>query len=333
MPEKPKLAMYWASSCGGCEISVVNLHEKILELDSHFDFFFCPCLLDTKISAVRDLPAGGLALTLFNGAIRTEENEAMAKLLRAKSKVLIAFGACSSSGSIPALSNLHSRKDHLRTIYLEGPTLDNAAGVIPRERTEALEGVLELPTFFSTVKTLAQTVDVDYSIPGCPPEPHQIWRVIEAVIQGLPLPPRGSVLGGGDSTVCQECTRTRQQKSVTNFHRKYEIDPDRESCLLEQGLVCMGVATRDGCRALCPAVNMPCTGCYGPPEGVVNQGAKMIGALGSVLELGGYFGLSESDAAERTDAILDSLPDLAGTVCRYTMGANAIGANKLGRTE
>ena len=65
----------------------------------------------------------------------------------------------------------------------------------------------------------------------------------------------------------------------------------------------------------------------------MNQGAKMIGALGSVLELGGYFGLSESDAAERTDAILDSLPDLAGTVCRYTMGANAIGANKLGRTE
>lgn len=82
----------------------------------------------------------------------------------------------------------------------------------------------------------------------------------------------------------------------------------------------MGIATRDGCGALCPAVNMPCTGCYGPPEGVLDQGAKMIAALGSVMDLGGYAGLSESDAAQKTDAILDTLPDLAGAFCRYSLG-------------
>jgi F420-non-reducing hydrogenase small subunit len=322
MPEKPKLAMYWASSCGGCEISVVNLHEKLLELDAHFDFFFCPCLLDTKVEDLRALPDGGLAVTWFNGAIRTEENEAMARLLRAKSQLLIAYGACAASGGIPALSNLHCRAEHMRSIYLDGPTLDNAAGVVPQVRTEMAEGTLELPAFFATVKTLAQVVEVDFFLPGCPPEPHQIWGVVQALIQGAPLPAKGSTLGGGRSTVCQECARTRQDKAVKKFYRSYEIELDRETCLLEQGLVCMGVATRDGCGALCPQVNMPCTGCYGAPEGVLHQGAKMIAAVGSVLDVGAYAGLSEADAADKTDAILDTLPDLAGTFSRYTLGTS-----------
>ena len=96
MAAKPKLAMYWASSCGGCEVALVNLNEKLLAVDAHFDFVFCPCLLDTKISDIEALPDRSLAITLFNGAIRTSENEEMAHLLRRKSELLIAFGACSS---------------------------------------------------------------------------------------------------------------------------------------------------------------------------------------------------------------------------------------------
>ncbi|MFH1028511.1 MAG: NADH:ubiquinone oxidoreductase, partial [Pseudomonadota bacterium] len=45
MPDKPKLAIYWAASCGGCEIAVVNLHEKILDVDAVLDLMFCPCLM------------------------------------------------------------------------------------------------------------------------------------------------------------------------------------------------------------------------------------------------------------------------------------------------
>src|ERR1700738_739068 len=95
MPLKPKLAMYWASSCGGCEVALVNLNEKILEVDAHFDFVFCPCLLDTKMSEIEALPDRGLSITFFNGAIRTSENVEMAKLFRRQSAVLIAFGSCS----------------------------------------------------------------------------------------------------------------------------------------------------------------------------------------------------------------------------------------------
>ena len=103
--QKPKLAMYWAASCGGCEISLANIHEAILEVDTHFDFMFCPCLMDTKKKDIEALPDGDIFLTLFNGSLRTAENLEMAILLRRKSQVFVAFGSCAATGGIPALAN------------------------------------------------------------------------------------------------------------------------------------------------------------------------------------------------------------------------------------
>ena len=325
--EKPKLSMYWASSCGGCEIALVNLQEKMLEVDQHFDFFFCPCLLDTKKQDVEALPDGAIAITFFNGAIRTAENLEMARLMRAKSQLLVAFGACSSMGAIPALSNLHSRQAHMRTMYLDSPSLHNPAGTVPALRTAMPEGELELPEFFETVQSLPQVVAVDYFIPGCPPESHQIWNVVESVIRGTALPPKGTVLGAGVSSVCAECGREKNNKRIAAFRRTYETVPDAHLCLLEQGLVCLGIATRDGCGALCPQVNMPCTGCYGPPEGVTDQGARMISALGSVLDLGDYKGVTEKQVSEKTDSAMAGLADPAGTFYKYSL-SGAIWRNK-----
>ncbi|MBZ0155729.1 MAG: NADH:ubiquinone oxidoreductase [Alphaproteobacteria bacterium] len=319
MPEKPKLSMYWAASCGGCEIALVNLHEKILDVDAAFDFVFCPCLLDTKKRDVEAMPDGSIALTLFNGAIRTEENEEMAHLLRRKSRLLIAFGSCSYEGCIPGLGNLSERDEFMRTVYLENPTTENPGGIVPRTETEVPEGVLHLPSFYDRVRTLAQVTGVDYFIPGCPPEPHQIGNVVEAVVQGKPLPPKGSVIGAGRSSVCEECSRKREDKKLKGFRRIYEFIPDREKCLLDQGVLCMGIATRDGCGALCPKVNMPCTGCYGPPEGVLDQGAKMVAALGSLLDIGEVKGLPEEEIDRRIDALIDSIPDFAGTFYKYSL--------------
>jgi F420-non-reducing hydrogenase small subunit len=322
MADKPKIAVYWSSSCGGCEVAIVNLHERLLEFADHFDFMFCPCLLDTKKKDIEALPDGAITATLFNGAVRTSENEEMAHLLRRKSKLLIAMGACAHTGGIPAMANLHSREDVFRAVYLDNPSTENPDRLIPLEVTRVPEGTLTLPHFHDTVRSLPQVVPVDYMLPGCPPETDQIWNVLKVFMSGAPLPEPGSVVGAGNSSVCEECSRKRSEKKIQGFRRVWEFVPDRETCLLEQGLVCMGVATRSGCGGLCPKANMPCIGCYGPPEGVYDQGAKMASTLGSILDI---TPIKEQRDKKRINATVDQviagLPDLAGVACKFSMAA------------
>ncbi|MBF0500377.1 MAG: hypothetical protein HQM09_09595 [Candidatus Riflebacteria bacterium] len=317
---KPKIAFYWASSCGGCEISLINLHEKLLLVDNHFDLVFCPCIMDTKRKDVEAMPDGSIAITFFNGAIRTRENEEMAILMRKKSGLLIAFGACAAGGGIPALSNFHSRKDHFDTIYLNNPSIDNPDGIIPGGKTTVPGGEVELPDFFEQVRTLAQTVPIDYIIPGCPPETHRILEVIEHIINGKPLPPRGSVIGAGTKSVCDECARKKNEnRKIERLVRCHEVIPDTEKCLLEQGLFCMGVATRDGCGALCPTANMPCTGCYGPPDGVSDQGAKMAGTIGGLLNFDDLKELEEQELSRIIDEKIARIPDFPGMAYKFSL--------------
>jgi len=319
---KPKLAMYWASGCGGCEVSVLNIHEHILTVDEVFDIAFFPCIADFKVKDVEGYPDGYIDLCLFNGAVRNSENEEMAKLLRKKSKVMVAFGSCAYEGCIPGLANLTSKEATLKTVYLDNPSIDNPDGILPQQFTEVPEGTLEIPVFYHTVKSLDQVVNVDYTIPGCPPEPHQIWAVLQAVVgaltQGAALPPAGSIIGAGVAAVCQECERKKDVKKIDRFFRPYEVLPDPELCLLEQGLMCMGPATRQGCGALCPQVGMGCRGCYGPLGGVEDQGAKMITAIGSVLNVG-ELGQDLDEFDQKLNEMVDSIADPAGTFYRFSM--------------
>ena len=323
MPVKPKLAIYWASSCGGCEIAVVNLHERLLELDALFDICFCPCLLDTKKHDLEAWPDHSIAITLFNGAIRTDENLEMAHLLRNKSATLIACGACAKGGGIPALSNFHSSLRHFSSIYFCNPTIDNPGFAVPQEITTVAEGALPLPRFHDQVRTLADVVAVDYFIPGCPPEPDRLWEALTA-LAGAEPPPPGTVLGTGATTVCEECARVKEEKRVSRFRRITEFIPDEGACLLEQGLVCMGIATRGGCGGLCPAANSPCIGCYGPPQGVSDQGARMLAALGSILDPGELRGLREEEVVARIEAAAASITDCAGSFYLFSLAESLL---------
>jgi F420-non-reducing hydrogenase small subunit len=319
---KPTFAMYWAASCGGCEISVLNIGDKILVVDEVFQIVFWPCATDFKYDDVRGYPDGSIDLCLFNGAIRTSENEEMAHLLRRKSKVLVAFGSCAYEGCIPALSNLTSREATLRAAYLDNPSTINPEGVLPQPITAVPEGNLHIPEFYATVKSLDQVVEVDYTIPGCPPEPHQIWAVLQVVVAalttGAPLPPRGSILGAGTVAVCEECPFPKEEKVITHFYRPYEKRPELDVCLLEQGLLCLGPATRSGCGALCPQVGMGCRGCYGPLDGVADQGSRMLSAVASVVGVGDPH-MDEAALEKELETVMDSLADPAGTFYRFSM--------------
>ncbi len=326
--------MYWASSCGGCEISVLNIHENILTVDEVFDIVFFPCIADFKIKDLKSYPDGHIDICLFNGAIRNSENEEMAHLLRQKSKILVAFGSCAYEGCIPALSNLTTKEATFNKVYIDNPTIDNPDGIFPQLVTKVDEGELTLPNFYHTVKSLDQVVDVDYYVPGCPPEPHQIWAVLQVVVgaltEGLPLPPAGAILGAGTTALCEECSREKSEKSIKRFYRPYEIQPDPEQCLLEQGLICSGIATRAGCGALCPSVGIGCRGCYGPPDGVEDQGAKMLSAIASVLDVGDET-MEEDQLEELIQEAVDTIADPAGTFYRFSMAHSILKRVKTGK--
>jgi hypothetical protein len=84
--EKPKFAMFWADSCGGCEIAVLNIHEQILDFDANFEVVFWPVAMDAKYKDLEAMEDESILLTLFNGAIHSEEHEHIAHLLRTKIK-------------------------------------------------------------------------------------------------------------------------------------------------------------------------------------------------------------------------------------------------------
>lgn len=317
--EKGKLAIYWAASCGGCEIALLAINEKILEVDKAFDIVMWPCAADGKVHDIEKMADKSIDLCLFNGGIRTSEQEYMARLLRTKSKVLVAFGSCAGEGCIPGLGNLSNKKEMFETNYLKCPGLDNPKGVVPETETKVAEGTLHLPLFYDTLKTLDQTVDVDYFLPGCPPEADRIWDAVTAILSNK-LPPVHSTIGE-NTTVCDSCKRVRGEKKIKSFKRTWQVIPDETQCLLEQGLLCCGPATRAGCGALCPQVNSPCIGCYGPNDGVLDYGARLMSAVASVID--------SDDPAEIRRIIEEGIPDPVGTFYRFSLAKSLLRRSKL----
>jgi len=316
---KPKVGFYWCASCGGCEEAVVDLAETVLKVVELVDIVFWPCAMDFKREDVEAMADGEMAACFVNGAIRTSEQREMVELLRRKSGLLVAFGSCSHTGGIPGLANLYSNSQEsiFETVYGDGNfSTVNPEGTRPQPHIEVPEGTLELPTVDEAVKTLDQAVPVDYYLPGCAPPVNLIVEAVLAIVEGK-LPPKGTVLAP-DISLCNECPRIDSKPDepfITEFKRPHEVLIDPEKCFLAQGILCMGPATRSGCDHACIKGNMPCTGCLGPLSHVKDQGAAALSAVASLVA---------SNDAEEVSAMMDKIPDPAGTLYRYAAPASVL---------
>ncbi|MBC8342582.1 MAG: oxidoreductase [Bacteroidetes bacterium] len=277
----------------------------------HADLVFWPIALDIKYKDVKAMPDGHIDLTLFNGAVRNSENEEMAKLLRKKTKVLVAYGSCAHMGGIPGLANFSSKEEIFSRVYEESESTINPDKIRPVPEFEVKEGILDIPVFYNDVRTLDQVVNVDYYLPGCPPQTERLVEVFLAIVTGAELPPAGSVIGALNKTQCDECERKQtEDKSISEFKRPIDIVDDGESCFLEQGVICMGPATRGGCDVRCIEGNAPCRGCYGPPDDIPDPGSKMLSAVGTIIK-----GNNESEI----NATVDTIDDPAGLFYRFSL--------------
>jgi F420-non-reducing hydrogenase small subunit len=319
-PGKLRVGVYWASSCGGCDISILEIAEHLLELIEVADIVFWPCVADFKYATVAGYPDRYIDVCLSSGAIRSSEQEEIARLLRLKSRTLVAYGACAMDGGIPALANLKSTAEIYDAVYQSNPTLQNPGKVVPLARVATPVGDLTLPSFYPQVLRLSDIVAVDYQVPGCPPVGDQVWKVLQAVAAGE-VPPRNDEarVGCGGKSVCDECHREKRKTRIGEFKRPHLSVPEPNLCLLEQGYVCLGAATRSGCGALCTKAELPCRGCYGVAGLARDQGTAMLSAIGSLIDA-----TTEAQATE----IVEQIADPTGTFYRFSLASSALRARR-----
>lgn len=318
---KPKIAFYWCASCGGCEEAVVDLNEALLTVAGAVDIVLWPVALDFKRKHIEAMGDNEIAVSFINGAVRLDEQREMVELLRRKSQLIVAFGACAHLGGIPGLGNFYSKKTIFETAYANSPSLDVSAGTLPQQSSQVPEGELTLPRFYDTVQTLDQTIDVDYYLPGCPPPPDLIQSAVEAILTGN-LPEKGAVLAPAKA-LCDTCPRADskpERLSVDDVRRPWEIKIDPETCFLAQGLICAGPATRSGCGETCIRANQPCRGCFGPVADAGEQGARMLSMVASILGVDGEDEMSD----DQVQRLIDRIPDPAGTFYRYSLPVSTL---------
>lgn len=317
MPKRT-LAVYTATGCSACEYGILDVHYQVSSLTPWAEVVFWPHLLGGDWNDLETVDR--IDVCIFAGALATLADREAAARLREKSDIMIACGACAAFGGLPGLNNLRPK-----------PTNE------PSE-AQSSEGPPPLPATTPLVSGLQGVGDIDYVIPGCPPPQNLLWAAIQAVLCGgepparisfsasrLPepiasaiaagvLPNKGSVFGG-EKGVCASCSRRKEEKKFSAVYRPHELDPDSGRCLLEQGLICQGIATREGCGGACTAVGAGCRGCFGKAENVFDAGAKMVSAISSTFD---------TTDPRIVKSLAEKFVDPAGTFYRYTLAEQCV---------
>jgi F420-non-reducing hydrogenase small subunit len=282
-----KIAEEWLNICGGCEVSILDIGEPLLDLLPQLQFVHMPVLMDHKYfgqtgeGTDMEIPVADVGI--ISGGVRNEKEKHVAEAMRKSCKTLVALGSCACFGGIPALANMWKLDDLYEKVYRGSKTTESAP--TPQE---------QLPPLLESVKAVDEVVKVDAYIPGCPTAPELIVQALTALLSGKPftLPER---------SVCDDCPVKREKKaSGGSLKRPLEDmafqqgEPwENTRCFMEQGFLCLGPVTRSGCGAgteaegktkvpRCIKGYMPCRGCFGPIRKGANPLVDMMGALTSI---------------------------------------------------
>jgi F420-non-reducing hydrogenase small subunit len=276
-----KVASEWLNSCSGCEISIVDMGERLLEVLKVAQFVHLPALMDHKYFGQLgdgqhiDIPEADVGI--ISGGLRNEEHVEVAEAMRKSCKLIIALGTCATHGGIPALTNTFTNQAVLDRYYHTETT--DPVDAFPAEN---------LPGLLDSCLALDEKIKVDIYMPGCPPHPDHIFNALVALVEG-----RSPELP--DKSVCDTCPTRREGKGALDRVKRFLEAPaygaadeplDQMRCLLEQGFMCMGPVTRAGCGGdgilpRCISARVPCRGCYGPVRQDGNQRLDMLNALAS----------------------------------------------------
>lgn len=250
MGDKKTVSIEWLSGCSGCELGIVDLHEKLLEVLEEIELVRIPILMDTKEYVKADVG-------LITGSVRTEHDVQSAKAMREACDSIIAFGTCPVYGGPHSSAYPHSTQELLEGSYVSNPSTQTRE--IPDQVPKLLEGNLPLDSI----------IDVDLYIPGCPPHAAYIFEGLMALV-------RGREPTFGPRNVCFNCKRTMVKTEVDTIRRAHEGTLDPETCFLSQGCLCFGSVTLDRCMAPCMKVGVPCFSCGGPSEPIILEPQKDV---------------------------------------------------------
>ncbi|NOZ71431.1 MAG: oxidoreductase [Chloroflexi bacterium] len=170
-PVKPKLAVFKFTSCDGCQLSLLDAEDVLLDVAEAVEIAYFVEARDRRLPGPYDV-------TLVEGSISTPEHIEQIKEIRAQSKLLIAIGACATAGGIQALRNWRNVDDFVRIVYAH-------------------------PEYIDTLQTsapISDYVQVDFELRGCPISKFQLLDVVTALLIGRqPRTPTHSL--------CMECKR------------------------------------------------------------------------------------------------------------------------------
>jgi NAD-reducing hydrogenase small subunit len=161
-----KLATVWLDGCSGCHMSLLDMDERLIELSERFDLVYSP-LVDYKV-----FPAD-VDIALVEGAVSSEEDESKIRMIRARTKTLVALGDCAVTGNVPSLRNMISVEAILKRVYEENVTH-------PREMPAT-----GLPKLLPRVRPVHEVVNVDVFVPGCPPSADTIEELLKGLLAGM----------------------------------------------------------------------------------------------------------------------------------------------------